>query len=151
MEAASGFPSDTNMLVDACIARVREAARLDDHPVIPMVLPPPLPRKERRHDVIMVPASEIPNPERIVATRAARNAKTVMTGARLAVASTPAAARAIRWPVVLCALIAFAAATASFLASPVGKRPEVQRVTSAVAHRGANVFVATKAFFQGRF
>src|SRR3954454_10483041 len=57
MEASasySGFPSDTNLLVAACIQRVREEARLDADAVLP-----PLPRVMPRRDVVILTRSEV--------------------------------------------------------------------------------------------
>lgn len=154
MEAVStGFPSDTNMLVDACIARVRETARLDDDPILPRVLPrrgpPPLPRTGppplpmAAHDILIIPAPETSDVQVIARPRAA---PTVMT--RPAAPIRPA--RPARWPLMLCGFVAVVAASTSFFVSPQGRRPEVQRVTNAAERSGTKVVETAVAFFRSR-
>ncbi len=126
----SGYPSDTNLLVDACIATVRQAARLDDDAVLP-----PLPKIAPRRDVVIFTKGET--------ARAARGtAHEIVDVTDIAVleedaeddaAASRASARATkrtkrtkrttgsRWAVVLCALVAAAFGTAAFLGSPAGQ------------------------------
>jgi hypothetical protein len=48
------FPSETGLLVDACIARVRELAQLDEEVVLP-----PLPRVTPRHGVVILTKEDV--------------------------------------------------------------------------------------------
>lgn len=124
----SGFPSDTNLLVDACIARVRETARLDDDAVLP-----PLPRVAPRRDVVMFRNKSSATAGGELGAVAARGAVTQLASRR----SRPSSPRS-RWAVALCALVASAFGTAAFLGSPVGRAPAVVRATDAArAHVGA--------------
>ena len=124
----SGFPSDTNLLVDACIARVRETARLDDDAVLP-----PLPKVAPRRDVVMFRRGPATAAGDELGAGAKRGAVTQLVSRR----SRPSAPRS-RWAVALCALVATAFGTAAFLGSPAGRAPSVVRATDAArAHVGA--------------
>lgn len=123
----SGFPSDTNLLVDACIATVRQAARLDDDAVLP-----PLPKVAPRRDVVIFTKGETAS--------ARRTANDVVDVTDIAIleedAEQPARARRSsrsRWAVVLCALVATAFGAAAFLGSPAGQ-PFARRHAPAVRH-----------------
>lgn len=131
MEAASGFPSDTNMLVATCIARVREAAGLDEHPVLP---PPPVvaPRRE----VAVIAAADVVAASRAPAPSPSR-------------ASTPPRART-RWPLLACIFVAATAAGAAVFASPVGRHPAVSHATHAAEARAGSAVAATVAFVRAR-
>lgn len=142
----SGFPSDTNLLVDACIARVRETARLDDDAVLP-----PLPRVAPRRDVVVFEkgvtlggsgsavasglASSTPDATAgdELGVRAARGVVTQLVSRRSRLSSPRS-----RWAVALCAMVASAFGTAAFLGSPAGRAPSVVRATEAArAHVSA--------------
>ena len=125
--SSAGFPSDTHLLVDACIARVRAAAHLDDDALLP-----PLPTLAPRRDVVIFTRSQ-------TATAAAAVPAVAFA------ASPRSASRPGRWPVVLCAFIAGVAGGVAFLASPAGQRPAVQRVTHAVEVQATSVARATIA------
>jgi hypothetical protein len=116
------LPSDSQILVDACVARVREAARLDDEPV----LPPP-PSSAPREIVVLSSADlvDLPSARSIAEVAGRANAKEGGVAVR-----PRSAARAQRWPVVLCGLVAFAAAFASWATSPPGK-PSFERAAQA--------------------
>ena len=104
--SSSGFPSDTNLLVDACIARVRETARLDDDAVLP-----PLPMVAPRRDVVIFRKEQIaaaPRPRRPRAVRRTRRRETrsadgARSKRRHRSASPAGAARARSRSVLLCA------------------------------------------------
>ena len=133
------FPSDTHMLVESCIARVRVAARLDDDAVLP-----PLPQVTPRRDVVIFTKSQ---------TEAARGGPSGSSATVLAVLPAPAAPpqrRSGRWAFRLCALVAVAAASAAFLASPAGHRPGVERVTRAARLHVSNTAHATLALVSRR-
>lgn len=142
MPGRCAFPSDTNLLVDACIARAREAAFLDEEVVLP-----PLPVVAPRRDVIIMTRSDTEAAGRAGAapatagrvaharddsdagrqeeTRAVRGSRSSSSGARAGG----------RWPMALCGFVAGSAACAALLSSPIGHRPEVARVTvSARSH-----------------
>ena len=110
------FPSETHLLVDACVARVRELAHLDDHPV----LPPPPPAEPPREVLVVAPeAKPLPTAKEIVAASARKDVPTVRR---------KRSARVARWPVALCGLVALASAIAAWAASP-GGRPAFDRLT----------------------
>lgn len=126
------FPSETHLLVDACVARVRELAHLDDHPVLP---PPPPPEPPREVLLVAPEAKPLPTAREIVAASARKDAPTFRRKGRR---------RAARWPVALCGLVAVAAAIAAWAASPSG-RPSFDRIAlegrayaAEVAHAAAD-------------
>jgi hypothetical protein len=126
--SSAGFPSDTHQLVDACIARVRSAAHLDDEDVLP-----PLPKLAPRRDVVVFTKSQ---------TGVAAAATTTPV-AVVAPSAPRGAARARRWPLFLCAFIASTAGGAAFVASPAGQHPAVQQVTSSArVHTAAALHAA---------
>ena len=125
--SSAGFPSDTHLLVDACIARVREAARLDDDAVLP-----PLPRLAPRRDVVVFTRSQ-------TLTAAAAPVPAAVSVAP----SRPPIPRGGRWVIGVCAFIAGVAGGAAFAASPAARRPDVQRVTRAVQGQATDVARAT--------
>lgn len=130
------FLSETGLLVDACIAQVRETARLDDDAVLP-----PLPVVAPRREVVMLTKSAMAGSAAGagVAESGAPGA-TAGDGLRSdrACATTQLVSRrsgwqamASRWALVVCAFVASAFASAAFLASPMGKKPVVVHVTEA--------------------
>jgi hypothetical protein len=106
--SSAGFPSDTHLLVDACIARVRAAACLDDDAVLP-----PLPTVAPRREVVVFTKSETG----------------VAAATPIIVEAPRPVPRRRRWPIFLCAFVAGIAGGAAFVASPAGQRPEVLRAT----------------------
>jgi hypothetical protein len=118
--------------VEGCIARVRELARLDEDVVLP-----PLPRVAPRRDVVILtrrdtagsaagwPARESP----VASAGDALGASFELVVERISPRSGRSS-RTSRAALVLCALVAIGFASAAFLASPLGKRPAVVRVTS---------------------
>jgi hypothetical protein len=138
LSSHSGFPSDTNLLVDACIARVRATARLDDDAVLP-----PLPRVAPRRDVVMF------KKDRSAGNAAAASSAPLASSASLASTQRGprrgAGARS-RWAVAFCAVVASAFGTAAFLASPIGHAPPVLRATTtARSHASAAASAAARA------
>ena len=112
----NGFPSDTNLLVDACIATVRQAARLDDDAVLP-----PLPRVAPRRDVVIFTRRETAS---VIDVSELAILEDDVEGAGEAghvTAKGPRRARGSRWAVVLCALVAAGFGTAAFVDSPAGQ------------------------------
>jgi hypothetical protein len=130
LSSHSGFPSDTNLLVDACIARVRATARLDDDAVLP-----PLPRVAPRQDVVIFKRE-----------RSGGSAAAASPASTQRVPRRSAGARS-RWAVAFCALVASAFGTAAFLASPIGQAPPVLRATTAARAHASAAAHATAALF----
>jgi hypothetical protein len=139
---ANGLPSETNMLVDACIKRVRAAAHLDEDPVLP-----PLPVMTGRREVVVLAKSDIPIPSasEIVAAAGPKN-EDAKKGGAANVETFRVVRRSVKWPVYICAFISATAASFSFFASPLGQRPDVRRVTTivrveanAAAHRAVDL------------
>lgn len=135
-EASYSDFEDTNLLVDACIARVRAEARLDDDAVLP-----PLPVVTPRRDVVIL-------------TKAAVGVQGAGGGRQRTSRDVPTAVsvyrqskRPSRVPMMLCGFIAGAAACAAFLASPVGHRPSVERARNAAHARAERAAQATASLF----
>lgn len=145
------FPSDSSLLVEACVARVRELARLDEDAVLP-----PLPRVAPRRDVVILtkkdtagraagwPASVTP----VASAGDALGASFELDVERISPRSG-VPRRTSHAALVLCALVAVGFASAAFLASPAGKDPAVIRATtvarayaSRAAHAVAHVATA---------
>jgi hypothetical protein len=130
------FLSETGLLVDECIAQVRETARLDDDAVLP-----PLPMLVPRRDVVILGKSEMAGlAAGAGAAESGAPGATAGDGLRSdrACATTQLVSRrsglhslVSRWAVVVCAFVASAFASAAFLASPMGKKPAVVHVTEA--------------------
>ena len=123
---------DTNRLVDACIARVRAEARLDDDAVLP-----PLPVVAPRRDVVILSKSVGERGER------SRDKPTVVSLSRQSKLSK----RPSRFPMMICGFIAGAAACAALLASPVGHWPAVERATQTARAQASHAAHATASFF----
>lgn len=112
--------SETGLLIDDALRQVREAARLDEDPV----LPPPLSIAPRR-DVILISRDALF--ERAMPMPAVHHSATPTTK----LPKTKKKRRGKRWPLFLCAFVASTFAGAAFLASPLGARPEVRRAVDA--------------------
>jgi hypothetical protein len=135
--------TETSILVRDAIAKVREVAKLDDKVVLP-----PLPADAPRTARVVFAKNELsfPTPHTLAREAAAANDVDVAASGVVAIAApgvaraalvdtqrTPRAARTSRWPLVLCALVAVASGTASFLASPIAaKDPSVKRAVASV-------------------
>lgn len=142
--SAIGFQSDSQILVETCLARLRADARLDDHPVLPAIedlLPYGGDRDDEvievgTDEIIITDSADIPSATSIVREAAAANAahakeRRETPTARKARRSEKAAARPARWPVMLCALVATYCGVTAFLRSPAAAKPEVQHVVKA--------------------
>lgn len=142
-EASSrpSFPSDTNLLVAACVARIRETARLDDDAVLP-----PLPVVMPRRGVVILTKSDMAGSavgttgqeSGACGTRAGdalRRGRELAPTQRVSRPGAQGSAKRSRWALTLCGFVAGFAASAAFIASPLAHRPGVERVThSARAH-----------------
>jgi len=126
--------SDSRILIEACLARVRKDAGLDAEPVLPPLdvllgeTKPPRPRL-----LVSPSARQLPTAEAIakasVRSGAATTAKTDRNDAK-----TGSMPRRMRWPVVLCGFIAGVFGGAAMMKSPIGQRPAVQHVVKKVQH-----------------
>lgn len=127
------------MLVDACIARVRATARLDDDAVLP-----PLPRIVPRRDVVILAKPDTAEAMRL-ATIAAAAQDAEKRGAGARARSRPSS----RLALALCGLVAVSAASAAFLASPAGARhrPAVERASGAATSVANALEGAARAAF----
>ena len=135
------FPSDSSQLVDACIARVRELARLDEDVVLP-----PLPRVAPRRDVVILtkkdtagsaagsPASRMPGASAGDALGASLELDVGRISPR---GASPR--KTTRGPLLVCALVAVGFAGAAFVTSPAGHAPGVVRVTTEVRTHASQV------------
>ncbi len=141
--SSSGFPSDTSLLVDSCLAQVRKTARLDDDPVLP-----PLPAVTRRREVVMFTRSEVAG---IAAGSAADASASERARAATQLVARPSSIRArsratgSRWALLACTFIASTCASAAFLASPMGHKPAVVRVVDAAHARASHAVDAVHA------
>ena len=134
--SSSGFSSDTNLLVEACIAKVREAARLDDDAVLP-----PLPRVAPRRGVVIFAKHQMADS---AAARAGASPRSLTS--TQCVPQRSGRARS-RWAVAFCAMVASAFGAAAFLVSPLGHTPPVLRATTAACAHASAAAHATAAFF----
>lgn len=146
------FPSDTSLLVEAAVARVRQLAQLDEDVVFP-----PLPRVAPRRGVVILTKEDTArlreregSPVRRMAPASAGDA----LGASLELdverisPRSGLASRRSRAALVVCALVAFAFASAAFLASPAGRSSTVARAASAT--RSSVIDAARAAFALAR-
>ncbi len=144
--------SDSSILVDACLARVRKEAGLDDESVLPpldvLVQTPPPAR------FVVVPAAgQLPSAEAIVrAAVKAPEPSRPLAAPRLPSFHGDEAERTgrsfvarLRWPVLLCGFLAGTFGGVALMKSPVGQKPVVQRVVKTVNHSAATAYAATTA------
>lgn len=134
------FSSDTFDVVDACIEQVRVVAGLDEDVVLP-----PLPVVAPRREVVILTKNEVAGgaacggadstASHATAGDAGRARRELAPTCR--VSRRSATSSGSRWALALCALVALGSAGASFLSSPLGRKPSVVRVTSSArAHAG---------------
>ncbi|MBX3222149.1 MAG: hypothetical protein KF795_16650 [Labilithrix sp.] len=139
--------SDTRILIDACLARVREHVELDAEPVLPplhALLGKPAASSAKRL-VVGPSARRLPSAEAIVRSVAGRNTSTLSARREDATAKTRRGAHRMSWPVVLCGFIGALFGGMATMKSPVGREPAVQHVmTTAEGHVEA-VYAATVA------
>jgi hypothetical protein len=137
--------SDSHILVDACLDRVRKDARLDDEPVLP-----PLDvtlGKEPKKLVFADTVDVVPTAQEIVksavkevkevkeppaaspsgAVPAVSSERSLITLPRFA-APRKTLAQRMRWPVLLCGFVAGVFGGVAVMKSPVGKKPAVQHI-----------------------
>jgi hypothetical protein len=140
-------PSDSNILIDACLASVRKNAGLDNEPVL-VPLKRLLEADAPKHVVVGPSVRELPTAEKIV--RSAAKASTLPTASKEAVAqrdvttapSMHKLTRRIRWPVFLCGFVAGVFGGIAVMKSPVGQKPAVQSVVHKAQSHIASVWAA---------
>lgn len=116
MNQSCTFPSQTNLLVDAVLERVRESV-VDERDVLGPIhdsIPPP------SEPPPPVSPSSRPQPFRLAPSP--MQMRTVITRPR----------RAVRWPVVLCGLIALFSGGAAVVESPLVGEGAVERAAIAI-------------------
>jgi len=138
--SSAGLPSDTHQLVEACIARVRSGADLDDEAVLP-----PLPKLARRRERVVFTKSQTG----VAAAVAVLPARVSTPAPPLRPTSAPGCGRR-PWPIFVCAFVAGVASGASFVVSPVGHRPAVQQVTRAARTQSTGVVNTALAWLSSR-
>ena len=143
---AASDQSDSRILIEACLARVRREAGLDIEPVLPPL--DVLVGKTRRPSsrlVVGPSAKELPSAEAIVKSAVRPSRKTTAKVERPE-ALSKSIARRMRWPVFLCGFIGGIFGGVAFMTSPVGQKPEVQHaVTVALEHLQRAYAVAADA------
>lgn len=120
--------SDSRILIEACLARVRQDAGLDAEPVLPP-LDVLLGKRESapRDRVLVRPSSQqLPSAEAIVKASVRPAAAPTAKIDRNDTTST--FARRMRWPVLLCGFIAGISGGAAVMKSPIGQKPAVQHL-----------------------
>jgi len=139
---AASDQSDSRILIEACLARVRKEAGLDADPVLP-----PLdmlvgrPRKPASRLVVGPSARELPSAEAIVKSAARPPGMAKAKVERSDMRST-SLARRMRWPVFLCGFIGGIFGGVSFMKSPAGQKPAVQHVVKVVHGHLQGAYVA---------
>lgn len=162
--SAVGFQSDSQLLVDTCLARLRVDARLDDEPILPTI--DVLPDVSYDFDVdddddddfievdtcdlVVVECKsvrDLPSAASIVreSVKANQRERQVPTLRRVRTAQEAARVKHARWPVVLCALVATYCGLTAFIKSPLGAKPEVQHVVKVSRGHIANAIQTTKS------
>ncbi len=143
-------PSDSRILIDACLARVREHAQLDAEPVLPpldVLLGEPASRAPAPATRLVVSPSarQLPSAEEIVkATAVGRRASASVRAAALGASSARRGAR-WSWPVVVCGCVGALFAGMAVMRSPVGQEPVVRRVMTTAEHRVEDGYSAAMA------
>jgi hypothetical protein len=140
-------PSDSNVLIDACLASVRKNAGLDNESVfVPLkrLLEADAPKR-----VVVGPSvHELPTAEEIVRSAVKASSppasigEPVVHGDVTAVPSKRKRTRCMRWPVFLCGFVAGVFGGIAFMKSPVGQKPPVQSVVQKVQSHVATVWGA---------
>lgn len=142
-------PSDSRILIDACLARVREHAQLDAEPVLPPLdvllgrpaaAPPPATRL-----VVSPSAQQLPSAEAIVKAAGQRAAAATAVAATAGVTAPSRRAVRWRWPVVVCGCIGALFGGMAVMKSPVGQDPAVQHAMATAARHVDGAYAAAVA------
>ena len=137
--------SDSRILIEACLARVRQEAGLDVEPVLPPLdallgksdAPP------RDRVVVSPSAQQLPSAEAIV--KASVRPAAVTTAKIDRPDTTKTLARRLRWPVLLCGFVAGISGGVAIMKSPVGQKPAVQHVVKKVQSHVEGAYAVTVA------
>lgn len=128
-------PSESQIVIDACLDRIRKDAGLDAESV-----QPPL------HVLVHPRPYERPTPE-ASAARLSANAAALAAPLRLTTRSAsspdPVCARVSRrrpWPVRLCGIVALCCATMAVMKSPLSSRPAARRAASEIERRATHAY-----------
>ena len=137
--------SDSRILIEACLARVRKDAGLDAEPVLPpleVLLGTERPPLAKRL-VVGPSARELPSAESIVKSSvpAARTTAKIERSEKL----VQSLGRRMRWPVLLCGFIGGIFGGVALMKSPVGEEPVVQHAVKTVQRHLEDAYVATAA------
>ena len=153
--------SDSRILIDACLERVRKDAGLDDESVLPPLdvlfgkpdrtSPPHIEgnvepavsksgREPRRPPVVPEPPAEVG--DRLASSSPPPRSEIEAVEVREAPSS---AGHRLRWPVVLCGFIGFLFGGMALMRSPVGQGPAVQQVMTTAADQVGAAYGATVA------
>ncbi len=131
-DLTNGEESESHVLIDACLARVRIDARLDEKLVVPPLEvivgrrpPPPYPGGHVARPVSQVmQRAEPPSSLRLrVEAPVPMEDAIVATGLRHC---TVEIVQRMRWPVLLCGFLAGTFGGVALMKSPEGQRPAVQ-------------------------
>ena len=145
--SAVGFHADSQKLVETCLARLREGARAEHVSIEVQDEIEVLEVREDdetldvRTDELIIDCAEVKDiPSAASIVRASARAKT--RGDVPTVPSRRAAQRPVRWPLVLCGLVATYCGVTAVMRSPIVKTPEVQEIVkTSRAHVGSAVAV----------
>lgn len=144
--------SESHILIEACLARVRQDARLDEEPVLPPLhMLVSKPESERMRLYVGPSSRQLPSAGEIVksvvkpvtanganaATRSRREKPTARTSKSLV--------RRMRWPVLLCGFVAGIFGGMAVMKSPVGEKPAVKHVVKQAQTHAASAYAATAA------
>lgn len=149
--AHSGAVSESHLpIIDAALASVRKNAGLDEEKVLPPleVLAPKSPPLR----VLMPDARSMPSAEAIVRSTAVSARSTGSAPIAVADRNKQTApgirkrtlAQRMRWPVLLCGLVAGVFGGAAVMKSPVGQRPAVRSVVTKAQSSVGKIFFAAK-------
>ena len=159
--------SDSRMLIDACLERVRKDTGLDDESVLPPLdvligkaartAPPHIERSVEpavsKLGLELRRPAVVPEPLAEVGDWAASSSSPARSDIEGVEARKRSAGHRLRWPVVVCGFIGFLFGGMALMRSPVGQGPAVQQVmTTAADHVGAayGATVAVKARLANR-
>lgn len=151
----NGGESGSHLVVEACLARIRIDARLDEEPVLAplevvVVTKTPLPFP----GVHTAPVSQVmprsaPESVQLGVESPAPTADTFaaecIPRAKRRRGCTARIVQRVRWPVLLCGFLAGTFGGVALMKSPVGHRPAVQHAVKVTAARAYSWTTAVKA------
>ena len=141
--SAVGFHSDSQKLVEMCLARLREGARPDHDAIegleeIELLEDDTLDVRTEELIIDCPDVKDVPSAASIVRASAKANRRRDVPTIHL----RRAPRRPVRWPLVLCGIVATYCGVSAVIRSPVGERPEVKEIVkTSRAHVGSAVAV----------